>query len=90
MGTESALFAAKVIDNAFIVLAIELIALAQAADFLSAKENVENELSLSSQKLFREVRQIVPKVYEDFPLNKSLAELIQYIRYEKDEVLDYE
>jgi histidine ammonia-lyase len=61
MGTNSALFARKVIDNTYQVLAIEMITLLQAIDYL----NIEQRLSSFTQKKFRDMRLIVPKFKED-------------------------
>ena len=40
MGTDAALLTAKVIDNAFVVLAVELVTLAQAVDYLAEEEKL--------------------------------------------------
>ncbi len=61
MGFEAAMFAAHVAENAYIVLAIELITLAQAVDYL----NIEQKLSRESRMLFRVLRDIFPKITED-------------------------
>jgi histidine ammonia-lyase len=61
MGTNSAQFAKKVIDNTYQVLAIEMITLIQAIDYL----NMESRMSSATQKAYRSLRQIVPNFKED-------------------------
>lgn len=61
MGTNSAQFARKVIDNAYQVLAIEMITLLQAIDFL----NIEHRLSSFTRDKYLLMRNIVPKFKED-------------------------
>ena len=75
MGTDAALFAARVVENAYIVLAIELVALAQAADFLKA----QNDLSDSSKKLYKKTRAILPKITKDRVVINELTELVKNI-----------
>lgn len=76
MGTDAALFAAKVIENAFIVQAIEMVVLAQAVDYL----DIEKKLSKSSKELYRRVRRTMPKVVEDRYLMEQLNELLIEIK----------
>lgn len=76
MGTDAALFAAKVMENAFIVQAIELLTLSQAVDYLK----VENKLSKSSRQLFKEVRAHIPKVVEDRYLMDQLNNLLNHLK----------
>ena len=61
MGTNSAVICSKVIANAFEVLAIELITIIQAIEFLEC----QNEISSNTKKLYDEVRAIVPAFKED-------------------------
>ena len=61
MGTNSALLAKRVIDNTYQVLAIEMLSLIQAIDFL----NIENELSSHTKKAYTQIRNIVPRFEED-------------------------
>jgi len=76
MGTDAALFAAKVIENAYIVLAIELITLAQAVDFLGEK----GRLSKSSQELFTELRSVMPVVINDRTMVEDLQGVLRYVK----------
>jgi histidine ammonia-lyase len=61
MGTNSALLAAKVVENAFQVAAIQSMAVAQAVDCL----NIEDKLSSETGKFYREIRRIFPVLIED-------------------------
>ena len=68
MGTNSAIIAARVIDNARQVQAIHLISVAQAVDCL----NIENELSDRTKELYREIRRKVPVITDDKPLYQHI------------------
>lgn len=68
MGTNSAIIAARVIDNARQVQAIYHISVAQAVDCL----NIEGELSDETKKLYHEVRKLVPVITDDKPLYKYI------------------
>jgi len=61
MGTNAALITKKVIENAFEVLAIELITVVQAIDVLGVSEKVSSR----TKKLFGDIRKIVPPIKED-------------------------
>lgn len=64
MGTNSALITGKVIENAFEVLSIELIALVQAIDYLGYQEKVSSKTA----ELYSEIRKIIPTFQEDYVL----------------------
>ncbi|MDR2824239.1 MAG: aromatic amino acid ammonia-lyase, partial [Prevotellaceae bacterium] len=76
MGTNSALLAKRVIDNAFQVLAIELMALAQATDFLK----IENNLSSKTQKLYQNIRKSFPILTTDRPLYENIENIIEFLK----------
>ncbi|MDR2805247.1 MAG: aromatic amino acid ammonia-lyase [Dysgonamonadaceae bacterium] len=61
MGTNSALLTAKVADNAFLVAAIQSMAIAQSVDYLQ----IEEKLSSETRKFYREIRNIFPVLIED-------------------------
>ena len=61
MGTNAAVIASKVIENAYEVLAIELITIVQAIDAL----NYKNEISSVTRKMYDDIRTIVPEFKED-------------------------
>lgn len=76
MGTNSALLAAKVIENGFQVLSIELIAIIQAIDALDCK----NLVSSGTQKLYNEIRAIVPVYKEDRATYSEIAKLKEFLK----------
>lgn len=76
MGTDAALIASKVVENAYIVLAIELITLAQAVDVLEIREN----LSDSSKTLFDALRNFFPAIEEDRVLVSELAQVADLLK----------
>ena len=61
MGTNSALLCRQVIDNAYQVMAIHTIALAQATDCLEIAE----ELAPATRAIYNKVRELCPKFVED-------------------------
>lgn len=76
MGTDAALLTAKVIDNAFIVLAIESVTFAQAVDFL----NEESKLSDNSKGLFKAIRAILPAIREDRVIIGELQKIVNMLK----------
>jgi histidine ammonia-lyase len=75
MGTNSAQFARKVIDNTYQVLAIEMITIIQAIDFL----NIEQRMSSATAHTFRELRGIVPKFKEDTIKYLEIRKIKEYL-----------
>ncbi|TSC75927.1 MAG: histidine ammonia-lyase [Parcubacteria group bacterium Gr01-1014_30] len=75
-GMESALLASKIMENAYIVLAIELITLAQATDF----RGVYDKLSNSSKDLFKGVRSVFPKIVEDRIMVDELPRVVEFLK----------
>jgi histidine ammonia-lyase len=61
MGTNSAQFARKVIDNTYQVLAIELMTIIQGIDYL----NIESRLSTYTREKYYQLRTLVPRFEED-------------------------
>lgn len=76
MGTNSALLAGKVVENAFQVTAIHLISLAQAVDCLS----IAGDLSPVTRKLYDDVRAIVPAFRDDSPRYREIQKVIEYLK----------
>ncbi len=76
MGTDAALILARVIENVYIVYAIELITLLQASDVINDKESY----SSSSQKLYREARKISSLVKEDRSLAPDVAHIVSFLK----------
>ncbi|MFH1121876.1 MAG: aromatic amino acid ammonia-lyase [Bacteroidota bacterium] len=75
MGTNSALMAARVVDNAFQVIAIELIGLLQAVDYLK----IEDKLSSKTKNIYRKLRTLVPVFVVDTPKFEEIERVYQYI-----------
>ena len=71
MGTNSANLTKTVIDNSFQVLAIHSVAIAQAIDL---SEN-NSHFSSSAKSLHEFVRQFVPFIKDDIPLNQNIDTL---------------
>lgn len=76
MGTDAALFAMKVVDNTYVILAVELITLAQAVDFLQKKE----KLSVPSQELFEKLRAVFPVIKEDRTMTQELPCVVELLK----------
>lgn len=69
MGTNSALICRHVIENAWQVMAIQFIALAQATDCL----DIRGKLCEASQQMYDEIRKIQPVIVEDTPFYHEIA-----------------
>jgi histidine ammonia-lyase len=76
MGTDAALIASGVVDNAFIVLAIEALTLAQGVTFTGNKI----KFAPQSKKLVDEIQKAVPPVHEDRSLAKEMPRLVDLVR----------
>lgn len=76
MGTNSALICKQVVDNAFQVMSIHYIALAQATDCLG----IADKLSPATRKQYESVRRICPLFVEDSPFYEEIAEVERYLR----------
>jgi histidine ammonia-lyase len=61
MGTNAAVITAKVIENAFEVLSIELISIIQAIDYLDQKDKI----SSVTRKIYDDIRDIIPIFKDD-------------------------
>ncbi|MFP9115948.1 HAL/PAL/TAL family ammonia-lyase [Flavobacterium sp. RHBU_3] len=75
MGTNAAVITAKVIENAFEVLAIQGMAIVQAIDAL----NYKNEVSSGTRKIYDDIRAILPVFKEDqvmYPYVQSIKEYL--------------
>jgi histidine ammonia-lyase len=76
MGTNTALLTRMVIDNAWQVLAIQYIALAQAVDCLS----IADKLAPISRQIYKQVREICPVFVEDTPFYEDLRNVEAFLR----------
>lgn len=75
MGTNAAVITGKVIENAFEVLAIELITIVQAIDYLGYK----NEISSATKKLYDDIRVIIPEFKEDQVMYPFVQKVKDYL-----------
>ncbi|MDR1936954.1 MAG: aromatic amino acid ammonia-lyase [Tannerellaceae bacterium] len=75
MGTNAALLAKTVIENAFQVMAIHFMALVQAVDCLKT----EDKLSHKTAEIYRDMRAIFPLLVEDRPLHKDIENIKEYL-----------
>ena len=79
MGTNAALMTKKVIDNSYQVLAIEMISILQAIDYLQIKDR----LSSYSRNRYNDLRLIVPRFAEDSIKYKEIRNIQHYIMENK-------
>ncbi len=75
MGCNAALMTKRVIDNSFEVLAIQLMTILQAIDYLECRDR----LSAISRSLYDEARKIFPKFIEDKPKYKDLGRIKDFL-----------
>jgi histidine ammonia-lyase len=75
MGCNAALMTKRVIDNSFEVLAIHLMTILQAIDYLECQDR----LSTISKTLYDTVREIFPKFIEDQPRYKDMARVKEFL-----------
>ncbi len=84
MGTSAALITMKVIDNSFEVLAIQMMTVLQAIDFLECVPM----LSAATLAVYNNVRKIFPKFIGDSPKYKDLESIKKYLE-ESEEVFSF-
>jgi histidine ammonia-lyase len=75
MGTNSAQFAKKVIENTYQVLAIELMTIIQGIDYL----NIESRMSSFTREKYHQLRKIVPRFEEDTIKYVEIKKMKDYI-----------
>ena len=75
MGCNAALMTKRVVDNSFEVLAIQLMTILQAIDYLEC----EDRLSGISRSLYDRAREIFPKFIEDMPKYKDLKNIKDFL-----------
>lgn len=75
MGTNAAIITGRVIENAFEVLAVEIMAIAQAIDALDLKHKV----SSATRKIYDEVREIMPAFTDDPVMYPYVAGIKEYL-----------
>jgi len=83
MGANAALITRRVIENAFQVLSIHAISIAQAVDCVDCSK----QLSPFSNKVYKEIRKICPTFIEDKPLYKNIRSITEYLKKEKINII---
>jgi len=76
MGTNSAILCRRVIDNAYQVMAIHFIALAQATDCL----HLADKLAPATAQAYRDVRSLISARVDDAPFYKEIAAVETLLR----------
>ncbi|MDR1553753.1 MAG: aromatic amino acid ammonia-lyase [Prevotellaceae bacterium] len=76
MGTNSALIAKTVIENAFQVLSIQFMALSQATDCLK----IDEKLSSQTREMYREIRKIFPVVIDDRTHYQEIENITEFLK----------
>ncbi len=77
MGTNTAELCAKVIDNAYQVIAILFMALAQATDCL----DIRSQLAPATGRAYDELRTFVPELVTDRPHYDEIVRVIDFLRH---------
>ena len=80
MGTNAALITKRVIENAFEVVAIELITVIQAIEYLK----VQDKVSSKTKKMYDEIRALVPVFTEDVVMYPFVNKVKEYIINSED------
>jgi len=80
MGTNAALITKKVIENAFEVIAIEMITVVQAIEYL----NVQDKVSTKTKNMYEAVRKIVPPFKEDLIMYPYVNRVKDFITNHKN------
>ena len=75
MGTNAAVITAKVIENAFEVLSIEMITVVQAIDYMEQREAI----SSVTKKMYDDVRAIIPTFKEDQVMYPYIQKVKNYL-----------
>lgn len=83
MGTNSALLAKKVVDNAFQVAAIHFMSIAQAVDCLGIQEKLSNY----TRKIYNEIRLFFPAFTEDTVKYPDIANTEKYLRQTEPRII---
>jgi histidine ammonia-lyase len=76
MGTNSALLTAKVIENSYQVMTIELLSLAQAIDAL----HIQDKLAPEGKANYNAIRNVVPVFKDDQKRYPDLAKILEFVK----------
>ena len=77
MGTNSALLCRQVIENAYQVFAIHLIALAQATDILA----IQDKIASTTKALYGELRTLTDSRIEDKPFYEDITRIVEFLKH---------
>jgi histidine ammonia-lyase len=83
MGTNAALMAKTVIENTFEILAVEFLSIVQAIDYLK----ITDKLALPTNKVYKQIRDIVPVFVEDTPKYSELKKIKEFLLGNNPEVI---
>jgi len=75
MGTNAALITKKVIENAFEIVAIEMITIIQAIEYLKAQDKISSK----TKKMYEAIRNLVPIFTEDVTMYPYVNKVKEYI-----------
>ena len=75
MGTNAAIITSRVIENAFEVLAIEIITIVQAIEYLEQKDKI----SSVTRKVYDDIRTLVPAFKEDLVMYPYVQKVKDYL-----------
>ncbi|MDX1462803.1 MAG: aromatic amino acid ammonia-lyase [Marinirhabdus sp.] len=77
MGANAALITSKVIENTFQILAVEMLTIVQAIEYLEVQDSVSSK----TKKIYEDIRKIVPSFTEDRVLYPKLEAIKTYLQY---------
>lgn len=75
MGTNAALMACRIIENSYEVMAIHLITLLQAIDYLK----IEGRMAPFTRNIYRKLRALVPVFVEDHEMSTDIARMKNHL-----------
>lgn len=75
MGTNAALLCKKTIENSYQILAIELMTIMQAIDYLK----IEDRMASQTLRIYKNIRQLAPAFTEDTVRSKDLNKILEYV-----------
>jgi histidine ammonia-lyase len=78
MGTNAAQITSKVIDNTYQVLAVQMLTVLQAVDYLG----FEDRLSSVSRRVYQQLRALVPVFTKDTVMYEKIAKIKDYLQAE--------
>ncbi|MDR1406042.1 MAG: aromatic amino acid ammonia-lyase [Prevotellaceae bacterium] len=76
MGANAALLAKTVIENAFQVMSIHMMAIVQAVDYLK----IQNQLSVRTKEVYHDIRAFFPAFTGDTTKHKDIARMNEYLK----------